>query len=65
VGAAIELGAAWPIGRALQSQLYGVGGADAVALVAPSLLFVTALLDGLGPARRAGRVDPAVMLRSE
>jgi len=65
-GSAIGLVVAWPVGRALQSQLYGVGSADAVALaVAPSLLLVTALLAGLGPARRAGRVDPAVTLRGD
>ncbi|MGH9853395.1 MAG: FtsX-like permease family protein, partial [Blastocatellia bacterium] len=65
-GSVIGLIAAWPVGRALQSQLYGVGGADAVALAAAlSLLLVTALLAGLVPARRAGRVDPAVTLRSE
>ena len=65
-GSAIGLLAAWPIGRALKSQLYGVGSADAVALaVAPLLLLVVALLAGFGPARRAGRVDPAVTLRSE
>jgi len=65
-GSAIGLVAAWPVGRALQSQLYGVGSSDAVALAAaPALLLVTALLAGLGPARRAGRVDPAVTLRSE
>jgi predicted permease len=64
VGAAIGLIAAWPVGRALQSQLYGVGSADAVALVAaPLLLLVTALFAGFGPARRAGRVDSAIMLR--
>jgi putative ABC transport system permease protein len=65
-GSSIGLLAAWPVGRALQTQLYGVGGADAVALAAAlSLLLVTALLAGLVPARRAGRVDPAVTLRSE
>jgi hypothetical protein len=32
---------------------------------APALLLVTALLAGLGPARRAGRVDPAVTLLSD
>jgi putative ABC transport system permease protein len=65
-GSAIGLVAAWLAGRALQSQLYGVGSTDAVALVvAPSLLLVTALLAGLGPARRAGRVDPAVTLRGD
>jgi predicted permease len=58
--------AAWPVGRALQSQLYGVGGTDAVAwLAAPALLLVTALVAGFGPVRRAGRVDPATTLRHE
>jgi len=65
-GAAIGLVVAWPVGRALKSQLYGVGSADAVALAAaPALLLVTALLAGLGPARRAERVDPAVTLRGD
>jgi MacB-like periplasmic core domain len=65
-GTAIGLVAAWPAGRALQNQLYGVGSADAVALaLAPSLLLVIALLAGLGPARRAGRVGPAVTLRAD
>jgi predicted permease len=65
-GSVIGLIVAWPVGRALQSQLYGVGGADAVALAAAlSLLLVTALLAGLVPARRAGLVDPAVTLRGE
>jgi putative ABC transport system permease protein len=65
-GSAIGLVLAWMAGRALKTQLYGVGSADAVALaIAPALLLVTALLAGLGPARRAGRVDPAVTLRSD
>jgi putative ABC transport system permease protein len=65
-GSVIGLLAAWPVGRALQSQLYRVGGADAVAwLVAPVLLLVTALLAGFGPVRRAGRVDPANTLRHD
>jgi putative ABC transport system permease protein len=65
-GSAIGLILAWMAGRALKTQLYGVGSADAVALaIAPALLLVTALLAGLGPARRAGRVDPAVTLRSD
>ena len=65
-GSAIGLVAACLAGRALQSQLYGVGSTDVVALaVAPFTLLVIALLAGLGPARRAGRVDPAVTLRSD
>jgi len=65
-GAGVGLVLAWMAGRALKSQLYGVGSADAVALaIAPALLLAIALLAGLGPARRAGRVDPAVTLRSD
>jgi putative ABC transport system permease protein len=65
-GSAIGLVMAWMAGRALKTQLYRVGSADIVALaVAPALLLVVALLAGLGPARRAGRVDPAVTLRSD
>jgi len=65
-GSAIGLVLAWPVGRALQSLLYGVGSADAVALVAaPCLLLAVALLSGLGPARKAGCIDPAITLRSE
>lgn len=66
VGSAIGLVVTWPVGRALQSLLFGVGSADIIALaVAPVLLLVIALLAGLGPAWRAGRVDPAVRLRGE
>jgi putative ABC transport system permease protein len=58
--------AAWPAGRALQSQLYSVGGADVVAWsAAPLLLLVTALVAGFGPIRRAGRADPANTLRHD
>jgi len=65
-GSAIGLVLAWMAGRALKTQLYGVGSADAVALLAaPSLLLATAWLAALGPARRAGRVDPAVTLRGD
>jgi predicted permease len=65
-GSAIGLILAWMAGRALKTQLYGVGSADAASLaLAPALLLVTALLAGLGSARRAGRVDPAVTLRCD
>jgi predicted permease len=65
-GSAVGMVLAWMAGRALKTQLYGVGSADVVTLAAaPALLLVTALLAGLGPTRRAGRVDPAVTLRSD
>jgi putative ABC transport system permease protein len=65
-GSLIGLGVAWPVGRTLQGLLYGVGSADVVALVvAPSLLLASSLLAGLGPARGAGRIDPAMALRGD
>jgi hypothetical protein len=52
--------------RLPSSNHWNVGSADGVALaVAPALLLVTALLAGLGPARWAGRVDPAVTLHRD
>lgn len=66
VGAVLGLMVIWPTGRALQSLLYGTGSTDLIAVsVAPILLLVTALLAGIGPARRVGCVDPAVTLRGE
>ncbi len=65
-GSAIGLMLVWPAGRALRSLLYGVGNDDPVALMAaPVLLLTVALVASLGPARRAGHVDPVITLRSE
>jgi predicted permease len=65
-GSILGLAAVWPVDRALQSMLFGVGPVDAIALLgALALLLVTALIAGSGPARKARRVDPAVTLRSE
>jgi putative ABC transport system permease protein len=50
----------------IQSQLYGVAATDPRVLAAVVLtLLLTAVLASLGPARRAARVDPAIVLRSE
>ena len=66
IGSAIGLALVWPVGRALKSLLYGVGNADTVALAAaPCLLLLVAFVAALGPALRAGRVDPAVALRGD
>jgi len=55
-----------PVGKALQSLLYGVTPFDAAALlIAPALLIAVALLAGAGPARRATKTDPASALRAE
>jgi predicted permease len=65
-GSVLGLLIAWPVGRALRSQLFGVGGGDAFAFAAGlALLLVIALLASFIPVRRAARVDPAVTLRSE
>jgi len=50
----------------IQSQLYGVAATDPRVLAAVVMaLLITAVLASLGPARRAARVDPAIVLRSE
>ncbi|MGJ5813941.1 ABC transporter permease [Paludibaculum fermentans] len=65
-GAVLGLVLAWPAGQALRSLLFGVSSSDLVSwILAPAVLILVALLSGLGPARRAGRADPAVTLRAE
>jgi putative ABC transport system permease protein len=65
-GAAIGLALSWPVGRALETLLFGVTKSDAVSwILAPVLLIVVALLAGLAPAEKAARVGPAVTLRAE
>jgi predicted permease len=62
VGLLLGLGAA----QVLRTLLYGVGSADPITfLAAPVLLMVVGALAAFLPARRAGRVDPAGVLRSE
>ena len=47
-------------------MLYGVSGADPVAIgAAGAVLLLAALLASWVPARRAARVDPMVALRME
>jgi putative ABC transport system permease protein len=66
VGAAIGLGSALVLSRILASQLYGIGAADPVAFLAvAAVLAAVAALAVLIPARRATKVDPAIVLRSE
>ncbi len=65
-GSAIGLALSWPVGRALQSLLFGVTNGDIVSwILAPALLISVALLAGFGPAGKAARTDPAVTLRAE
>jgi len=66
VGSALGILGALGVGRAMSGVLYGVGGADPIALVGvPLVLGAVALLACYLPARRATRIDPLTALRSE
>jgi predicted permease len=66
VGVAIGVPAAIAAGRLIASQLFGLGAADPLTLIAASLLLtVVAVLAGLLPARKASRVNPLIALRYE
>ena len=66
VGIVLGVGAAVAVTRYLQTLLYGVEPTDPAVLLAVSgLLLVVAFIASYVPARRATRVDPIVVLRSE
>jgi len=66
VGIAVALPAAYAVGRAVNSQLYGVPPADFAVLAGGALLLaLVAAVAGYFPAVRATRVDPLVALRYE
>jgi len=66
IGAGLGLLTWSVVGRLLESQLYGVGAMDPLALAGTaSVLIAVAALASWVPARRAARVDPAVALRAE
>jgi putative ABC transport system permease protein len=66
VGIAAGVGASIYLTRFLESLLFGVKSTDIVAfLLAGVVLLAVALLSGYLPARRASRIDPAAVLRSE
>ena len=65
-GLAIGAGAALAAGRLLEGALFGVTPRDPLTLAAVGLvLLLAAACAGFGPARRASRLDPARVLRSE
>jgi ABC-type antimicrobial peptide transport system permease subunit len=65
-GLVLGLAGVFGIGRVMRSQLFGVGTTDPIARVGASAILgvVTAAAVYL-PARRAARVDPAVVLRTD
>ena len=66
IGLIFGLVGAFLVGRAMRSQLYGIGAIDPVALGGvAAVLILAALLACYVPARRAMRVDPMVALRYE
>ena len=66
IGIAVALPAAYGMGRAVNSQLFGVPRGDfAVLAGGAALLAIVAALAGYLPALRATRVDPLVALRYE
>jgi macrolide transport system ATP-binding/permease protein len=66
IGAGLGLASAFILARLLQSLLFGIRAIDPLTFVAvPAVLLSVAFLAAWLPARRAGRVDPQVALRSE
>jgi predicted permease len=65
-GVVLGVGAALGLARLVASMLYGLRPWDPATLVGiAGLLLGIALLAGLGPARRAARIDPTQALRHE
>ncbi len=68
VAAALVVGSAGALvlGRVMRSQLFGVAATDPVALAAAAVVLVgVTLLATYLPARRAAKIDPASVLRTE
>ena len=66
IGVAIGLAAAATLTRFMRAQLFGVTPGDPLTLgIVAVLLLATAALASYIPARRATRVDPLVVLRTE
>jgi putative ABC transport system permease protein len=64
MGLALGVGAAFLLGRLLQSQLFGVDAADPVVMAAATSGFaVCGLLAVFWPARTAASTDPAIALK--
>jgi predicted permease len=65
-GVALGMGASFWLARFIGTMLYGLKATDPITAVGTvALLLGIALLGGMGPARRASRVDPLSALRHE
>jgi len=65
-GLVLGTAAAYALGRAMQSTLFGTGAMNLpVLLVVSAVLLASALLACYVPARRAGALDPMIALRQE
>jgi ABC-type antimicrobial peptide transport system permease subunit len=66
VGLAIGILSVFGLSRALASLVFAVSASDPSTLVTVTLLFIGVSIAALYvPARRATRIDPLVMLRSD
>ena len=66
IGAAVGLALGFGAAQVLRGLLYGVGAGDPITfLAAPLVLVGVGVLAAFLPARRAGRVDPASVMRAE
>ena len=65
-GLALGAAAAYGLGRLVASLLYGVGATDPATFAAvAALLLCASVLASWVPARKASRIDPARVLRSD
>jgi putative ABC transport system permease protein len=66
IGLALGLPIAFALSRAIEGMLFGVAAWDPLTFtVVAILLLTTALIASYAPARQAGRVEPAIVLREE
>jgi len=66
IGVAVGFGAGWALGRLAEAHLAGFeAGGPGVFVAGAAIAVATALLSAYVPARRAGRLDPTVLLRVE
>ena len=66
IGAAVGVALGFASAQVLRGLLYGVGAGDPITfLAAPLVLLGVGVLAAFLPARRAGRVDPASVMRAD